>query len=189
MAAHTFAEDKSLYHFQIKQEPEGPVPLGFPFGLQGGQSKEDVTRTLNEVPLYRGDFDTRYTEWSIGKRIRHKRFHPSLITLAYKHDKLMQVTFVQTDAPDCSESIGAMEDAVDYIKTHYIFPAASIVPGPKFGSNNCVFYMKPGQAGWQAGEGDYLINVDTNWRDMKYSGYVTITYMPLYNEPDIPSLP
>ena len=177
------ADDKPLYHFEIKTTSDAPTPIQFPFGLTGSEARADVVTALQQIPLDRGDFDTNFTEWAIPKKILYKKFHPSLMTLHYKDEKLMQVTLVQTDAAECGDILAAKEDAVDYVKAHYIFPANSVSPAEHFGSNNCVYYMKPGQSGWQAGEGDYLVNLDTNWRDMKYSGYMTFTYMPLYNAP------
>ena len=40
--------------------------------------------------------------------------------------------------------------------------------------------MKPGQSGWRTWDSDYAVNIDANWRDMKYTGYVTFTYLPQY---------
>ena len=80
-----------------------------------------------------------------------------------------------------------IQDAVAYLQSHYTFPSGNAQPAPHYGTNSCVAYMKPGQSGWLVLDGDYAVSVDSNWRDgkeMAYNGFVTFTYLPLYNQPN-----
>ena len=168
----------------MNAESLAPKPFQFPMDLTAGEPRNQVVSSLQQRKINQGDFDRDFTVWSIPGRYSYKSFEPSSMTLAYRNYKLMQVTLVQPEMTECADVISMMEDAVAFIQSHYTFPAENISKGPHFGTNNCVLYMKPGLSGWQAWDNDYAVNIDANWRDMKYTGFVTFTYLPLFNTPD-----
>jgi hypothetical protein len=177
--------ESTVFHYEMKAEPEGPQPLGFPLGLAGGEVRDAVTADLQARGLQRGSFDKDNTTWIAPKNFLYKSFHPYALALTYKNDRLMQLTLVQPDLPECQDIQAMVQDAVAYIQAHYTYPKENIQPAPHFGTNSCVSYMKPGQSGWLVWDKDYALSVDTSWKDgkeMTYSGYVAFTYLPLYNE-------
>jgi hypothetical protein len=185
MTVRSEAEDTPLFHYSVHESTQtGPQPLGFPFGLMGGQSRDSVTAVLPTAGFHRGDYDKDNTVWTMHDKIVSKTFKPSAFTLKYVNDKLMQVTLVEPNVSDCNEIVAIIQDAVAYVKSNFTFPPENAAPEPHFNSNSCVFYMKPGQSGWQTWVGDYAVDMESNWRDgkeMVYSAYMTFTYIPLYN--------
>lgn len=165
---------------EASNPPPARAPLRFPFDLQGGQGKEAAAETLQRQGLDRDSFDSNFTAWSIPGKIHYKSFKPAGLTLHYRGDRLMQVNLIQPEMLDCAEVAAMIDDAVAMIQEHYLVDLESIRKAPHFGTGNCFFFMKPGNVGWQASEGDYAVNVDVNWRDEKYSGYVTFTDIPVY---------
>jgi hypothetical protein len=165
----------------MRPAKESREPLTFPFGLKGGQTRNEATAQLQTVGLDRDAFDSNFTVWSVGGRIHRKSFRPAGMELNFRSDKLAQVTLVTVDMTDCQEVGAVVQDAVDYIKTHYVLNESTIQTAPHYGSSNCFFYMKAGNVGWQAVQGDYAVSVDSTSKNLKFTGFVTFSYMPLFS--------
>jgi hypothetical protein len=180
--ALTSADAPHTFHFGLKAEPEGNIPMAFPFGLETGQSKVSATAALEAKGFQRDNYDKDFTFWDIpAHSIEYKTFKPTSLALTYRNDKLIQATLVQPAVEDCQDIMTIFQDSIDYIKHRYVYSPENIRTSPQFGSNNCVSYMKSDQNGWEVVTNDYAVSIDSNWKNLKYSLFVTYTNTSLYD--------